>query len=151
MFVSPQQASNYYQVSKETLRRWCQEGQLKYITTSGGHRRYEIKNESGRRKIVFYRNKKYLSELKNKYPLYDFIKDIGNGYDFDRKSLVDLINEILDNKIGEIVLYKKSELVNAGFNLIKSICDKYETKITLLSKDSKIPENETVDYIKNIL
>ena len=35
------QASEYLNVSKETLRRWGKSGKLLPILTSGGHRRYQ--------------------------------------------------------------------------------------------------------------
>ena len=39
MFVTPKQASEYYGVSKETLRLWSQNHKIKFIKTKKGHRR----------------------------------------------------------------------------------------------------------------
>ena len=41
-YVSPQEASEYYNVSIDTLRKWANEGKIKNIRTKGGHRRYCI-------------------------------------------------------------------------------------------------------------
>lgn len=35
-------ASQYLNVHKETLRRWDREGKLKPLKTPGGHRRYKL-------------------------------------------------------------------------------------------------------------
>ena len=39
-YVKPKDASKYYNVSENTLRSWSSQGKIKYITTQGGHRRY---------------------------------------------------------------------------------------------------------------
>ena len=42
MFVSPKEASKYYNVSKETLRLKAISGEIEYISTHSEHHQYKI-------------------------------------------------------------------------------------------------------------
>ena len=91
MFVTPHQATKYYGVTAETLRRWSNNGKIDFTVTDGGHRRYKIifKNniESDRKSYIYARvsSKKQEKDLerqiafiKEKYPNHRVVTDIGS-------------------------------------------------------------------------
>ena len=109
MFVTPSKASKHYRVSKETLRKWAISGKIRYSTTTGGHHRYEIisKDESPpvRKSFIYARVssskqkddlKRQISYLKEKFPKFKVIKDIGSGFNFQRKGFMFLVESILN-------------------------------------------------------
>jgi excisionase family DNA binding protein len=99
MFYTPKELSKQLNVSKETLRLWHKEGKLRATTTNGGHRRYCIDDriqpkEPSKRSIVYARvsSSKQQGDLDNQvkalkeaYPEYEVIQDIGSGLNFQRK------------------------------------------------------------------
>ena len=72
MFVSPKEASKYYNVSKETLRLRAISGEIEYIITPGGHHRYKIipidVSKCTKTKVIYARvsSQKQKKTLKNK-------------------------------------------------------------------------------------
>ena len=56
MYVGPEKAAKYYNVTKTTLRRWDNSGKIKTIRTKGNHRRYYIQNNNiDGQKIIYAR------------------------------------------------------------------------------------------------
>ena len=109
MFVSPKEASKYYNVSKETLRLKAISGEIEYISTPGGHHRYKIipidVSKCTRKKIIYARvssqkQKKDLEKqikfIKSKYPDYKVIKDIGSGFNFERRGFITLLEQVFN-------------------------------------------------------
>ena len=50
MYVAPKEAQKNYQVSRDTLRRWADEGKIKYEKTNGGHMIYQIEEKKRNQK-----------------------------------------------------------------------------------------------------
>ena len=99
MYVSSKKAQAFYNVSPQTLRHWANTGKIKIKKTTGGHNRFFIPKETRKNKykeIIYARVsskkqesdlKKQIQFLKNKYPQFTVIKDIGSGINFNRKGL----------------------------------------------------------------
>jgi predicted site-specific integrase-resolvase len=151
MYVTPKKASEYYKVSKETLRLRSISGEINFITTPRGHHRYKIfsiyANNINRKKIIYARvssskQKKDLERqirfIKQKFPKYTVIKDIGSGFNFERKGFISLLEQVMQGKIKEIVVAHNDRLRRIGFKFILFICKYFDTKLTVLSnKDTK--------------
>ena len=167
MFVTPKVASKHYNVSRETLRLWSESGKIKFTHTKGGHHRYEIKkekyknNDKHRKSYIYARvsSKKQENELQNqinkiksKYPNHIIFKDIGSGINFKRRQFKALLEQIICGNVKEIVVAHKDRLSRFSFEFIEFICDKFETKIIVLSDNKSTSENqELADDLMSII
>jgi putative resolvase len=91
--------------------------------------------------------------MKERYPDYELIKDIGSGLNFKRKGLLKLIDYILEGKINEIVIIHKDRLCRFGYDLIEYLLQKCSNgKIRILAKEEeKTPMEEIVKDILSIM
>lgn len=152
----------------QTLRNWDKSGKLKpaYIAP-GGHRYYtqsqliDYRNNTNDRITIGYcreteKTKSNLEMQKNhlrdymdeKKYTYEIISDIGNT-DFDRVGLKQLIDMITEHNVKRIVIMNKSKLSRFGFDIIKIICEKYDTEIEILNTDEDI--NDLIEDMTNII
>jgi predicted site-specific integrase-resolvase len=153
MFVPSRVARAHYNVGYETLRRWALNGTLEYKTTEGGHRRFKI-NQSTEEKAKPYiyarvSSKKQEGDLKTQiefikqqYPDYEVISDIGSGINEKRKGYKTLLDKVLAGTVTEIVVAHKDRLSRFSFNTIQYICQKFGTKITVLRDDKSASREE---------
>ena len=156
MYVSPQKAAKHYKVSKETLRIWAISKKIGSITTSGGHHRYEIipidESNPIREKIIYARVsstkqkedlKRQIKFVKQKFPDYKVIKDIGSGFNFERRGFISILERVIRGAVEEIVIAHNDRFTRIGFSFIQFLCQHFNTKLTVLSdKDDRSPESE---------
>lgn len=146
MYANSKVAAEFYKVSSQTLRRWADIGKIKFYTTKGGHRRFELVQpdviEFEPKSFIYARvsSKKQEEDLKRqiefaqvKFPEYQVISDIGSGINFKRKGFNSLLDKIFKGEVKEVVVTHKDRLCRFGFDLIQHICDKFNTKLTILS------------------
>lgn len=165
MFVSPKQASEYYKISKESLRLKAISKEIEFITTTGGHHRYKIvplnANCIIRKKIIYARVSsskqkndldKQINFIKQQFPEYTIVKDIGSGFNFERKGFISLLEQVMSGKIEEIVIAHNDRLTRIGFKFILFICKNFNTKLTVLSnKDYKEPKYEFTNEFISVI
>ena len=165
MFVSPSEASKHYKVSKETLRLRAISGEIDYITTSGGHHRYKIipinVSEYVRKKVIYARvssskQKKDLDKqikfIQQKFPQHSVYKDIGSGFNFERKGFITLLEQVMSGNIEEIVIAYNDRLTRIGFEFILFLCKHFNTKLTVLSdKDDKSSNQEFTEEFISVI
>jgi excisionase family DNA binding protein len=171
--VTISKAAKIFGVSEATLRKWDKDGKLVAIKTEGGHRRYdigEIKPETvhrfgfeDSRKTVAYvsvssRDKKEDSERqkqilkmfcsKNGWT-FEVISDIGSGIDYHKKGLISLLNAILDDRVGRLVLTHKDRLLRFGAELVFSICEAKHVEVVIINKgdDTAFEEDLATDIL----
>lgn len=146
MFVRPKYASEYYKVSKETLRIRAITGEIEFITTPRGHHRYKIipqySSQRNREKIIYARVSssrqkkdlvKQIKFIQQRFPKYTIIQDIGSGFNFERKGFITLLDRVMQGKVQEIVVAHNDRLTRIGFQFILFICQHFNTKLTVLS------------------
>ena len=90
--------------------------------------------------------------LKEKYPTYEIIPDIGSGINFKRSGLKRLIKLAISNEINEVIVTYKDRLCRIGYDLIEYIFKEYSNaKIIIENKIEKnINEEITEDLIEII-
>jgi excisionase family DNA binding protein len=157
-YVSIGKAAKILGVSIGTLRRWDEEGRLVSIKTEGGHRRYDISKinpelahrfdfQDSRKTIAYARvsshdqkddleRQKQVLELfcsKNGWP-FEIITDLGSGMNYYKKGLTKLLNAILDDRIGRLVLTHKDRLLRFGAELVFSICEAKGVEVVIINK-----------------
>jgi putative resolvase len=67
--------------------------------------------------------------MKDIYPNYKIIEDIGSGINFNRKGIRKIIDLAINNKINKVVVAYKDRLTRFGFELIEDIIKKYSNGI----------------------
>jgi excisionase family DNA binding protein len=174
--VSIGKAAKILGVSEITLRRWDAEGKLPSIKTEGGHRRYDIsklKPESvhkykfvDERKTIAYarvsshdqksdlERQKQVLELfcsKNGWT-FDIIADLGSGMNYHKKGLQKLLNAILDDSVGRLVLTHKDRLLRFGAELVFSVCEAKGVEVVIINKgeDTTFEEDLATDVLEII-
>ena len=166
------EASEVLGVSISTLRRWDKAGRLKPEKTASGHRRYDIsklkpemfresKQES--RKTVAYARvsshdqKDDLERQKQVLELYcarqgwtfEIVSDLGSGMNYHKKGLKRLINDILSERIGRLVVAHKDRLLRFGAELIFAICEAKQVEVVILNQGEDTTFEE--DLAKDVL
>jgi putative resolvase len=167
-------ASELLGVSISTLRRWETDGKIKAERTQGKHRRYDINKlkpelfriSLGHRKTIAYARvssndqKADLSRQKQLLELYcakqgwkyEVISDLGSGMNYYKKGLKRLLDEILAEKVGRLVLTHKDRLLRLGAELVFAICEAKGVELVILNKgeDSSFEEDLAKDVLEII-
>jgi len=82
--------------------------------------------------------KKQQQYVKNKYPKYKIIIDIGSSLDFNRSGFIKLFNLILDKKINKLLLFNKNVIISSGYNFIKKLIKEHNKGKIIVEKKKKI-------------
>ena len=173
--VSIEKAAEILGVTKMTLRRWEKSGKLTPERTEGGHRRYDISKlspqkfraiaENDRKTIAYTRvsshdqkadleRQKHILEIycANQGWQYELISDLGSGMNYHKKGLKKLLNGILDNKVGRLVIAHKDRLLRYGAELIFAICEAKEVEVIIMNQgeDTSFEEDLAKDVLEII-
>jgi putative resolvase len=154
-------------VCRRTLQNWAKADKIKFITTDGGWRKYNVdeylnrNNLNEKIKVCYCRVSTYeqkddldrqVKYLTKKYPGYKIIKDIGSGINFKRKGLLELIDLAIANKLSEVILTYKDRLCRIGYDLIEHILTTYsKTNIIIENEEFKLPEQEITEDLIEII
>lgn len=173
------QASEYLNVSKETLRRWGKSGKLLPILTSGGHRRYQQevldefigikKNDKIENSVVVTysrvssheqknkgdldRQSQRLSEYcaKKKFNVGYIIKDIGSGLSDTRIGFVKLTNLVINKEISKVIIEHKDRLTRFQYNFIEKMYNNYGVEIVCIEKNDISEQEDLVTDLISII
>ncbi len=151
------EASKVLGVSITTLRRWEKEGRLQPDEiTQGGHRRYDLVKlrpelfrlqRSDRKTVAYARvsshdQKEDLERQKQVLEMYcaaqgwtyEVIADLGSGMNDHKKGLRRLLNAILQDEVGRLVITHKDRLLRFGAELVFAICEAKEVEVVILNQ-----------------
>lgn len=162
-------------VAQSTLRRWEVEGRLlPDELTKGGHRRYLLssirpemdRNSTPNRKTIAYARvsshdqKADLQRQKEVLEMYcsaqgwnfELLSDLGSGINYNKKGLKALIQSIVDDDIGRLVVTHKDRLLRFGAELIFAICEAKEVEVVIINKgeDTTFEEDLETDVLEII-
>lgn len=180
-YVSGKEASEILGIHQRTLYQWEEKGQIETIRTPGNKRLYNVEkflmernniddnkvnyeqyNEVEKLNIIYARVSTYgqkndlerqIKELKDSYPNYILIEDIGSGMNLNRRGLRKIIDWAIDGKVNELIVTYKDRLARYGYELIEYIINKCSKgKIEILNKQKeKEPEEELVQDVLQIM
>lgn len=158
-------------VSIATLRRWEAAGRIVVERTPGGQRRYDLAtlkperfraNPDGRRTIAYARvsshdQKSDLERQKQVLELYcaqqgwtfDLVSDLGSGMNYRTKGLKRLLNEVVEGRIGRLVITHKDRLLRFGAELVFAICEARQVEVVILNQGEDTTFEE--DLAKDVL
>ena len=155
--LSVSEAAKILGVSISTLRRWEKEGKLMPdIRTKGGQRRYKLSSlfpelkraQDYKRKTIAYARvsssdqKEDLERQKKVLELYcasngwnfEILSDLGSGINYHKKGLKKLINAILNDEVGRLVITHKDRLLRFGAELVFAVCEAKEVEVVIINK-----------------
>lgn len=155
--VGIQEAAEFLGVSAQTLRRWEREGKLiPDERTEGNRRRYDLAKlrpesfhtpEAGRKTVAYARvsshdQKDDLERQKQVLELYcarqgwafEVVSDLGSGMNYHKKGLKRLLSEILEDRIGRLVVTHKDRLLRFGAELVFAICEAKHVEVVILNQ-----------------
>ena len=174
--VSISKAAKILGVSEVTLRRWDKDGRLVSIKTDGGHRRYNLSKlrpelvhkydfVDNRKTIAYARvsshdqkadleRQKQVLELfcsKNGWT-FEIVADLGSGMNYQKKGLRKLLNAILDDSVGRLVLTHKDRLLRFGAELVFAVCEAKSVEVIIINKgdDTTFEEDLATDVLEII-
>ena len=149
-----------FKVSLSTLQRLANSNQIRCIRTPGGKRYYLTEDinrifnttetveeiEINQRRNICYARvssnqqkddlKRQIQDLKEKYPGYDIISDIGSGLNWKRKGFKKILDQAFEGNIKEIVILHRDRLCRFGFELLEFIFEKTGVKIVVSCEDA---------------
>ena len=166
------EAADILGVSVTTLRRWEREGKLTSERTHAGHRRYDLskikpgllraEEDTSIKTIAYARvsshdQKADLERQKQVLELYcarqgwkyEVIADLGSGMNYHKKGLKRLLNDILSDKIGRLVIAHKDRLLRFGAELVFAICAVKNVEVVILNQGEDTTFEE--DLAKDVL
>lgn len=170
--LSISEAAKLLGVVESTLRRWEEEGRLMPDErTKGNQRRYKLSSlrpelkrgiDYNRKTIAYARvsshdQKNDLERQKQILEMYcasngwtfEIISDLGSGMNYHKKGLKALLNAILDDKVGRLVVTHKDRLLRFGAELVFSICEAKEVEVVIVNKGEDATFEE--DLAKDVL
>lgn len=82
-----------------------------------------------------------------------FYEDVASGLNDNRKGLNQLIDSIMDKRIKRIFILYKDRLTRFGFNYLQQMCNKTNTELIILSKEtnSQSTKEELAEDIISII
>lgn len=173
--VSIREAADFLGVAAQTLRRWEREGKLiPDERTAGGRRRYDLARlrpecfhapETARRTIAYARvsshdQKADLERQKQVLELYcarqgwtfELITDLGSGVNYHKQGLKRLLDEIVEGRIGRLVITHTDRLLRFGAELVFAICEAKHVEVVILNQgeDTTFEEDLANDVLEII-
>ena len=170
--VSIHEASEFLGVSAQTLRRWEREGKLvPDERTPGGRRRYDLArlrpeqfhaSEAALRTVAYarissYDQKEDLERQKQVLELFcarqgwtfEVIADLGSGMNYRKKGLRRLLDDLVDGRIGRLVITHEDRLLRFGAELVFAICAAKNVEVVILNQGEETTFEE--DLAKDVL
>lgn len=157
----------------QTVRNWDKNGRLKpHHVSEGGHRYYSqeqlnrflgLHNNVDKRKTIGYCRvssnqqkddlERQIENVKTymyaKGYQFEIITDVGNGVDYNKEGLNQLIDEITTYQVDKIIILNKDVLVGFSYELIEIICKKFGTEIEII--DNTLEDQELVEDLIQII
>lgn len=171
-YVGIGEAADVLGVSIPTLRRWEAAGKMAAEHTPGGHRRYDLAKlrpelfraaqKEARRTVAYARvsshdQKDDLEQQKQLLELYcarqgwtfEVIADLGSGMNYHKKGLKRLLDDVVEGRIGRLVISHKDRLLRFGAELVFAICEAKDVEVVILNQGEDTTFEE--DLAKDVL
>lgn len=171
-FINAKKASLITGLCVNTVRKYGELGTIEMVKTPGGVRRYYVDKYISERngtpleikekvKICYCRVstpdqssdlENQVVYMKNKYPGFQIITDIGSGINFERKGLEKIIDLAISGKLETLAVSYKDRLCRIGYSLIENILKKYSnTEIIIDAEKSETINEEITNDLLQIL
>ena len=79
------------------------------------------------------------------------MEEIGGGLNFKRKQFLAVIDGILADHIGTVIIAHKDRLARFGIDLIAYLCEQHQCEFIIMNTESLSPETEMVQDLMAII
>lgn len=159
--ISISEASKELGVSTKTLRRWADDGKIKFERSPTNQRRFypsDIKRifpgktdqvdsritinyarvSSHDQKADLTRQAQVLEAFSaSKGWQFETIQDLGSGLNYQKRGLKKLLKRILSGEVGRLVITHKDRLLRFGAELVFAMCEEFDTEVVIVNKSSE--------------
>ena len=80
---------------------------------------------------------------------YEIVSDLGSGMNYHKKGLNRLLSDILNEKVGRLVISHKDRLLRFGAELVFAICEAKQVEVVILNRGEDATFEE--DLAKDVL
>ncbi len=170
--ISINEASKQLGVSISTLRRWDKSGVLVAEKTPNGHRRYDLNKinpnllhgigNKDRKTVAYARvsSETCKDDLERQIQVlelyctkqgwqFEIINDLGSGMNYHKKGLKQLLDDILNDKIGRLVLTHKDRLLRFGAELVFALCEARNVEVVIINQGENLSFEE--EFAQDVL
>jgi len=81
----------------------------------------------------------------------EWVEEIGGGLNFKRKQFLAVIDGILADEIGTLMIAHKDRLARFGLDFIIHLCDLHQCDLIIMNTESLSPETEMVQDLMAII
>jgi putative resolvase len=176
-YVSIGEAAKSLGVSTQTLRRWDLDGKLVAERTPGGRRRYRVSdvaqfNPLGVNRAALERptvayarvsshdQKDDLARQVKVLEMYcaaqgwsfSTVTDLGSGMNYRKKGLTRLLEDIIEDRVGRLVLTHKDRLLRFGAELVFAVCEAKNVEVVIINQgENRSFEQELAEDVLEIV
>lgn len=162
-------------VAVHTVQRWDRDGRLIAHRTMNNRRYYtddDLAQVLGKqrpahqKRVVVYcrvsspaqkpdlRNQRHILEqfcVARGLIVDEWMEEIGGGLNFKRKQFLALIDGVLADDIGMVVIAHKDRLARFGIDLVAHLCEQHQCDLVIMNTESLSPETEMVQDLMAII
>lgn len=150
-------------VHANTLRKWANEGKIRYIRQPGGQRLYDVSSvgdDGDRRRVCYCRVssrkqkddlERQIAKMRSLFPDHEIVTDIGSGLNFKRKGFASVLECAMRGNLAEVVVAHRDRLCRFGFDLIEWIVGQNGGKVVVLDDTESSPQRELVNDLVSII
>lgn len=159
MFATLREAKKYYQCNHKTIWKWADNGDLKFVTTPGGQRHYELIERSRPAKIDYCYCRvssakqrddleRQVESMRSEFPNHRIITDVASGINWKRKGLKTILESAMHGTCGQVVVAHRDRIARFGFELVEWILRTNGADLLVQHKDvGASPEIELAEDI----
>ena len=150
-----------------TIQKWDKQGKIRVVRTPGGRRRIpepeirRLQGESGVRPIIGYARvssrdqkddlERQVERLKEA-GVHEVISDVGSALNEERKGFLRLLDRVLHNEVGKVVVTYEDRLTRLGFETLRRVFEAHGTTIEALDQaEAQTPQREVVEDLITII
>lgn len=159
-------------VSVTCVRKWSDDGRLKFSINAAGTRYYDPDDlyhegkakedvKTGKRDIFYCRVssnhqkedlERQIERAKELRPNAEIVKDIASGLNWKRKGLRSVIKRAIEGEVGKIYVFHKDRLCRFGFEILQYIFELHQVQLLVLdSENHKSREQEMSEDVLEIM
>lgn len=165
-FVPMRKAADILGLHPNTIRKMCDEGEIKCKKLKSGHRRVDVseflREEKERRaRIICYCRvssskqrddlQRQVEYMQARYPTAEIVKDIGSGINYKRKGLQAILERSMRGEVIELVVAYKDRLARFGVDIVRQIIEFNGGKLVVLNEVLLSPELELTKDLCSII
>lgn len=164
MFIPSRKAVKHLGVCANTLRKWADDGKIKYIRNPAGQRLYDVssieQSSSTCKSFCYCRVSSHKQKddldrqqafMRQQYPGHEIVADVGSGINFKRKQFLWLLEQASLGNVKEVVVAHRDRLCRFGFELIEWFFLKHNVKLMVLDDSKSSPQQELVADLLSII